>query len=595
MMVWLGAHVVPELPAVLLLTAFTVTLHSVHLLDTVEGWLMNVVVTRLHQAGSDQGSMARANANERVLVLEAGPRMRVRELESSRVTDHEHLARVGGVVPIDRAKFAATLNTLATRLRAIDDVDVTPEGARVRAMRVVAIDVDITPLGDTSEDDVAQTEMANALEHLRQRANVVAVVYSRDTEAQRRVRNTFMVTKAKCTRSCGRPPEGGPPGALYFASPRVFQSLRHVPSFPLAFPFKSTAKSGAVVDALHPVPGYFPSISNLVHLSSSGAERDEPAQRALTAFCEQAASARHQHRLTEDLIAESALGAGHDSGAPTSRFKLRDYKLRGTNWPLQDTDLLSRTELESRCQLVPCARSPSDTSVSDELLRAGVLIVGIDGGDRHDKFDVPSASADPMSGPMLHGLQALSARSGKDLDSHSVWGTFVDLAAGALFVVAWELARAPLRRLRRFSAAIGHPLDMLAPLLIAGAIGYLCVSHVSPWLMALGYWVNPAYVLLGLALHAHVSAAHGQHAQGHVGSVDMTFGLQPLVRTWREAPEAGVLGNALVSFALRWSLLIVSVVASFYEQDELTHWPIFLVAVIAIGFYVQSRYGGEHG
>ncbi len=654
-----GRTIWPHLPLVVLLSMGTVILHSLHVLDATEGYFMRwaVQVHLMGEAAADKLQRT-ADASLRVQVIEAGVAMRIKELEYGDDAPIQQLQRVGGVRPIDREKFARLLAALATRLA--DDAHKAHQGAGNPAHgpappqplpRVVAIDVDIAPLPEDQtpapQPQVAQrttaanAAMAAALNALRQHAMVIAVVMDRDTPEQRQSRNLFLVNQAGCTRAAVPGGAGQPlaPAALrqavadppadhplYLASSRVFHDLqRHHAGYPLSFAYAGVGSAASATEladparqALQPTGSHFPSLSNLIHLSTPSVSRKDADRSALTLLCDQAARALVQ-RLPDALVLED-LASGHrpKSCAPSSTadeahcqvFDPDQYLQRRINWRFQDSDLLGRTELESACQLPGTCSASTQPKLADEHLHAGALIIGVDGGARHDKYEVASVTADAISGATLHALQAVSARPGHDLRALSAWALGIDILAGAIFLLLWQPVQQQLQRARHVPRTLVNLLRVPLPVLLALALGWLAMQQISPAMLAFNVWVNPAYLLAGMAMHAYIEGwasalqqgGHAQHA------ADFSFGLGPLLgQVAAIAPSrhgglrpAGVLprwaafSDAAMNWLAQWVVLACAGVQVFIHYDGGVAFVVALLVIIAWACRRSVTKGPDH-
>jgi len=473
---WAGVS--HALPAVVLLTLLTAIVHWSHALDGVDGWFLRAAVQAYLQRGYDEAQVPPAPAPlaERFTVLEFSASARVRDLElDAGQLDEADLERVGGVRPIDRAKLAAALGGLAARLAKLE---VKP--------RVIAIDVDIAPLVGT--DAGAMAAMKEAIAALRGHAHVVVVALARHEEATRSARNAFMRALA-CTRAA----EAAGPGAkvLAFASPRFFHDRD---GYPLKFPFEP-ARDGA--------PHAFPSLGNVVaRLLDKPPAQGQPWPAAVTALCEGAAAGP----LLEDCI-----DAGPGRPAGCRPVDPDDYESRRLNWPILDQAQIELTRVGSVAALAGqgASREENLDAIGDHLLSSHALLVGIDGGRRHDKFAGATVDGQPIGGALLHALAAASARPEGLLQERIGVGLLADFGIGTLFAMVWSLVAIVLRSAKRKLklAQAERLLRLLLPPVIAGALGWAAMATLSPWLLGLGHWANPVYVLVGLTLHAYLEAA----------------------------------------------------------------------------------------
>lgn len=601
-----------HLPIVVLLTLLTVTLHSWHVLDDTEGYFMRwSVQTLLNREPPGPASHALVDSQHKVQVIEASAFMRIKELEQGDEATTDHVSRVGGVRPIDRAKMAGLIDALADRLGAQ-----ARGSAHAGPARVVGIDVDLAPLEVTPAPGNSSMLVVDALNKLRRHAVVVVIVLDRP-DHQRQARNRFMVDQAACTRYGHESSRSDDLHPLYFASPRVFHAVQRIhPSYPLEFPF--AGKPGTTRHALQPAGLHFPSLSNLLHLAgttdTSAKPVSSPRPRALTLLCEQAAAANTSSApvgmLLEDLItglrADACADQGASSPASCAEFDPDAYHMLGINWRLQDTDLLGRTELDSTAQLSSAA-SAAGGALAGHHLDAGVLILSVDGGGRHDKYVVASATPDPISGASLQALQLLSARPNQALDRHSFVAVLADLVAGTLFLFIWRLVVRLLHGMRRWPKTVLDLIRIATPLGLALGMGLLAIHWASPALLLHDVWMNPAYVLAGMALHAYVEGSD-RSTDRHHHAPDFSFGLNRML-DWFGQPAAGELSaqagskpawrepaaiDSGVSWLIQWSLLCYGlfVIARGYHGGP---WLVAgLALVIVLVTYLSRRRRNAH-
>lgn len=538
---FLETDVVPHIPFVIFLTLGSVILHHKHLLDVTDSFFLRWAVQDylIDQSPQEGKATRREDPGDRIQVLEASPAMRVAELEAASASP-EVIERVGGVRPLDREKLAGLLGKVADQLQ--EQASHRPGGAAAGALpKVVAIDMDVAPLGE----DKAPA-MVDALNRLRQHATVIAIVMERTLEKERSARNQFM-RDAGCTRSDVPQSASDPPNSLYFASPAVFPKLfRNFETFPKDFPFGENTHVKQSSHRWQPVGTHLPSLSNLVYLSAWGANPDATPAAALTLLCDQAWNPPAGGLLLQDIMMNVAADA---CDTPKERprdcdFDLERYALRGTNWGLQKRDLVGWVPLDSAASL--------DARAAD-LAGARVLLLAVDGGAGHDKFRVPTFTHRPMGGSQLHAWQAISARGEMNLDAESARGLAVDVAVGTIFLLLWR----PLRRLGPLLPAALTPIfHAIGPLAVSIGVGYWYINHFAPMLIGEYIWVNPAYVLAGLALHAYVEGMHTPGPPEH-HALDLTFGLAPMVEAMRlqNLPAKDIFGITTAT-ALRWLVLV---------------------------------------
>jgi hypothetical protein len=520
------AEVRHTLPILLLLVLATAALHKLHLLDELEGWFMRQVVRSVianAYAGSDV-LVELPDQHQRIQVVEAGPLMRITELEhDGRDLDAGTLDRIGGVRPIDRVKMAELLNSLA------DQIKQAKKASAGVGPGIVVIDVDIAPLKGPRQD-----EMRKALMALREHVHVVAIVLDRPTPQARIDRNVFMTHVAQCTQYADQALLAGPaaPKGLFFASPRLFYKAH---GYPMQFPHRAKA-DGAESD--------FPSVSTLIRiLSDPGAIDQTRNQHTLTRLCREAAAPCHQdctaplgdHLLLEDRLAgygelecpESKAWSKY-LAAPLMRLLANNdrkgcsiedlFEVERINWKLHGLGLVESHLLAPRSASPSASASANggQVALTSVALAPGTLLLGIDGGARHDKFDGATFLPEYISGSHMHALQALSlvddrpAPKGYKLDDNHTLGFLVDVVVGLLFVVPWAICKTVSKCAKSrwpHADSLIDTVTALMPPTLALVLGVFSVKLAAPWLLAeFNTWANPAYVLAGLVAHAYVEA-----------------------------------------------------------------------------------------
>lgn len=552
--------------------------------------------------------------------LEASAAFRVRHLEQRDGVADEEIERLGGVAPIDRGKLAAVLHTLACRIG-----DIAPEQAK--RPRIVAIDVDIAPLAGDATSAAQVQAMDRALCALRQHVDVVAITLPRrapDGEPEAvavaddmKRRNEFMAfhcTREALLRTAG----AGPRGGLFFASPLIF----HKPGgYSIEFlgarnPRHTDEPSFGLIDAKD-LPPWYPSLGSAVYLLHewrSGNLQEPaltPADRSLTAVCEQAHRARQGGPILEDQLAVL-------DSAPL----FEAYVERPFNWRLLDEPRLRYSPIESTQALAPppdrqssdcsaCRASSAssassdrsacctcnavsdcsadqraaDGAFSDQMLVADVVMFSIDGGARHDKFEIAGTLAEPVSGATLHSLQAMSLEQPVRLQASFWLGLLVDAGVALCFMALWGLAWALLAPWRARMPVVGAWLAVLVPPVIG--VGLVLVAvELAVRASDHDLFINPAYIALGLvmdvyargwreanrappAIEAYRSSYFGLLAArdalysgyGHrVGGIDLDVltrpsGLEAHARVRGSGLGAAALTDALLSAAVRVAIL----------------------------------------
>lgn len=434
--------------------------------------------------------------------IEIGAAARVAYLEQRDEVTTADIERVGGVAPIDRHRMAELLSDLAERLEA----RAGSPGAPPRW--VVAVDVDLAPLNERAADPGRVGAMHAAIKRLREHADVVAITLPRPTVEGRRARNAFMAASL-CTLSkpASRDDSLPPPRhGLYFASPRIFHA---VGAFPINFPAQtkkaSTRDLGDLArTSVGALPSHFPALGTAIYLLHRDPQGLE-SRRTLTALCDQA-SARpdgSDGRLLEDHLPP-------DGDLDAYKW----YATKRFNWRLLESAQLRSTVVE---RLVPADAAAPVAAVPLRLLDldpqnfdSPVLLLGIDGGSRHDKFEVAGTVPGSASGASLHALQALSMETPVSECDTSRCGLLADILLGAAFALIWMLLHPMLEKLRRLMPIVGGWLIAATPILIAFVLMWAIVE-VAAVGMGIDLWLNPAYLMLGLLLEAYMEGWRRAH------------------------------------------------------------------------------------
>ncbi len=428
--------------------------------------------------------------------LEVSARVRVETLEQ-RAGVEGVVQRLGGVAPIQRGALAEVITALASRL---PEAKGEPDPA---STPIVAIDIDLAPLEGGATSTKEQDTMLNAINALRAKAHVIAVVLPRAAGANggRKERNEFM-QKAKCTRVIGAAataPNQDPrtrPNALFFASPRLFHDAG---SYPTRYPYQLDDKDKS------DLPPHYPSLGTLtllqfehqfMHHASQGSDVDEKeharlssARQTLTIMCEQAYAAHPESELLEDRMA-----------TPAAQDIAKAYKEQRYSWRLLDDPRLQQT-VTDKPDLSDWA-----WNLPPGMMQRPVLLLGIDGGASYDKFGIAGISPEPVSGASLHALQALSIKAQHYPIVEKSAGILVDGLLGILYWMTWEkLLQARLKRVRKSMPVLGSWLSVGVPLVVGGLLVWLCFKLVVIG-MGVDLWINPIYIIVSLLLSIYVDA-----------------------------------------------------------------------------------------
>lgn len=575
-----GQRVWGDTAHLLLLTMLVVVAHAVGVLHDTEGYYRRHAATANAASELDQPTIARAASDvHRVQMLEVSAKLRTQWLERQVDAADRAVQRLGGVRPIDRCEFAALLQDLADKRAAPTDVR--------NPAQIIAIDVDVTPLNAADETRCGDT-MATALRALRAGAVVIAITTPREDVAEADVRNRFM------SKTCGT---GQGPGALHYASPAVFHerhgypldflhSARAAPSWPwldrlLRFVHLAGNPPDDAAAEAAPV---FPSLGNLLALAAWPAGQDKAqTQHALNSLCRLAGKSSSGHRaLLESLLGgRSAVDCevgGGAAGACAPQV-LHSYNTAAYNWRWLHPDRLLSTPITRR-QPFGCAEIDC---VDKGVLTAAPLMISIDGGDQQDKFDVPQAAADPVSGAAMHALQALSIDPDDDLELHSIWGLVIDLLVGLVFLAAWKLMAVWIATWSELPS-LSFMAGLVTPAAIALVLYALTLHVISPTLLTSNVWANPAYVLLGLVAHAYTEVAHSAGHGVHAKPPDFSFGLRRAL-TGQEHGRRKV--DAVLSAGAQCAI-VASGLYALHNHHALTGTGLLgVVAILAAVSYAQ--------
>jgi hypothetical protein len=527
-----GLQVRGSLPVLLLLCLLTAFIHQCHLLDNLDGWFMRKAVESvvLGQHQAEGSTLELPDWNKRIVVLEASTLMRVTQLEhGGQDLDQSTLDRLGGVRPIDRIKFAEFLNALASRLELMHE-------KQLQLPTVVAIDVDMTPL-QPSTASAESDAMRAALNRLRKHVHVVAIVLDRQTEDERRARNRFMVKEAECSlESPGTDKKG-----LYYASSRVFYEAY---GYPLHFPQARNSGLRGLVSSRSDTPGQeadctepgceYPSVANLIHALAE--KKASPATHAtLTHLCYQASREPKDGLIPEDRVAGRECLPGYESDCT---YPIKDrYRLQRINWKLAGIGPIEPHLLAPESAALTQKGAVTLGRLDLAALSAGTVLVGIDGGSRQDRFDGATVMTGPISGAQLHALQAAS-RSDPVAENYSL-GMLIDFVVGLVFLASWFAAHRLLHSAEEHFPKARSFMELatvMVPAGLAALFAFCYFKFVAPGLLRhADLWSNPAYLLLGLVVHAYIEAAYrkGEHGTDS----DFSFGAASAWKRW--PPDLG--------------------------------------------------------
>jgi hypothetical protein len=419
------------------------------------------------------------------------------------------IRRVGGVRPVSRAAMAEVLAALDAGLA--DQADQAGRPQRP----LLAIDIDLAPLEGAAEDPA----LTHQLLTLGRWADLALIVMPRQDAAAAAGRDAYF------ERLCKRLPQG----QLHLVSPRVWLGRGGIPMDYLAD---------------------YPSLGWAM------------GQRLLGRALPGCAQARQLGR-SEDQAWRNPWGGADSAGAP-----------QFYNWTLLHSEQLRHVPISASGEpgqplAQTVARGLRD---SPEPLRAPVLLLAVESARGLDHYPTPGAMVEPIAGPSLHALQALSMRH--PLSESSLRAPLVDLLLGALMVAGGLSLRALLLRSPRLAQA---PMLRLA-LQAAGLVVLLWLLTLLALWLAVGaldahVWLNPLYVLLGLLLHSLLDAWEEQlHAQTppeqHPPRLPWrrpTAVLSAFLSPWCWPRGRGA--DAWLAWLICWGLLLAPLV-----QAGLHHW-----------------------
>lgn len=527
-------HLLRGLRMALLLTAFTQILHGMHLrvLSSFDHAFTSAVVSMLHVA--DDVEERSGNAAADVQLIELGAELRVLAMEAKNPAA-EAVRRLDGIRPLDRGALAALLSELAHCLDPGHERSCLKGLPAATAPAVLVLDFDIAPQGDSETDRADARQMIAALKALRAHIDVVAIALDRPDTPSRELRNGFM-REAGCTREKTFAPGQG--HHLYFASPRLLQRPQEAP-----LQYLTRLKAAHPSD---PDAASFPGLASVAQLALGNRRiLPDPGETA-TQLCEQAHSPGGQ--LLEDRLALS----DPDQPGLLVRELEHEYKTSYFNWPLLKDDRLRFTPLNWReAQPGKAWEEGAIDQLREQGLKAPVLMLAVDGGGGNDKFLTPGALPQAVGGATLHALQLLSLQ--QPLNEYTWLGALADLLVGALMVLASAALHVHVfHAWQRRYPGLGALAAALAGLLLMFGFSLLSLRLAGHVMSTWNLWINPLYVVLGLAIHTF--------AEGREAHADL-----PAELSWRQMATqllfkpalrpAPQLLDAGLCFWLQWLIL----------------------------------------
>jgi hypothetical protein len=199
--------------------------------------------------------------------------------------------------------------------------------------------------------------------------------------------------------------------------------------------------------------------------------------------------------------------------------------------------------------------SLENIDISDNTV---AIVLGVEGGGEEDRFDVPHTTSAALPGASLHALQAIMVQDqDKRLNVHSIYAVVADFCIGILFLAIWEplskvIKRMPVKKMKKL-------MEMAAPPAIAFGLFLFVLYWVSPGQMGNGIWLNPAYVLLGLVLHAY-SEAFAEH---RYVPPDFTFGVRGVWGAYLQVRGGSTsydLIDAMLVCFIQWAIILCAII-----------------------------------
>lgn len=507
---------------VVFLTACTVFLHGLAIpqLDRMEHAFVSQVMPRAmalraaSNAGAQDpraGASGTPRAEFRIQHIELSGELRALAIEEPE-PDAATIRRLDGVRPLSRGAMATLLSQLADCLGS-DELCPSTRADREQRPQVLMLDVDLAPLRPCADGAAASEcrQVLDALASLRKYVHVVLIALKRPEREANDIVARFL-RESECTRE-GATASAGPAGSpgrkgLYFASPLLFERGHQGP---LKFP-------AALAHGAH--DRWFPGLGTLAWTASQPPGKEPPERiKALTWLCEAA------HESTAAL--ERALQGQKDL---REQFSESDFGWRYLNWlAMEDEQAMEFTPVS--LPIGPDAPAAGNCRTQDArkecldhfgqtLRKFGLggttLLLSVDAGGTTDKFTSPGLRPDPISGATVHAVQALSV--GRDLTEAGWVGIAADLLLGAVMMLLLAIAKLAILEGLRHRLPYSGALASTATVLGVTYVMSLVALESSARLMVCGYWFNPLFVIIGLALHGLVEGWLPQ-AQGNADSL----------------------------------------------------------------------------
>lgn len=502
---WLRAGLLGLRMAVLLTLAMGL-LHQTHWLRDWDHLFMQRVLSHWVLGQAEDSPRSATPALVDVVTLDAP--LRVLALEEPQ-PEPDTIRRVGGVRPVSRAAMAEVLAAL--------DASLAKQAGRLQRP-LLAIDIDLAPL-EGGERNEALTQALHALSRW---ADLALIVMPRQDNAAAQRRDEYF------DKLCQQWPQGQ--GRLHLVSPRVW-----------------LGRGGIPMDYLSD----YPSLGWVMglQLQARPPQREHPAKPPPMPGC----ASVHQLGQAED---QAWRDPWH---GPQAQHGRQFY-----NWTLLHSEQLHPVPIRAsgeRDQTLAqtVARGLRD---SPSPLRAPVLLLAVESARGLDHYPTPGALVEPIAGPNLHALQALSMT--QPLCEHAWQAPAVDLFLGLLMMLGslatrWLLLRVPALRHTPLLRLAMQALVLVGLLLLLDRLA----QTLAVWSLDANAWVNPVYVLLGLLLHSLLEAWEEQlHAQ-HSPSLEapLRWGQwrrcsQVLIQPWRWPLGRGA--DAWFAWLLCWGLVLAA-------------------------------------
>jgi hypothetical protein len=164
----------------------------------------------------------------------------------------------------------------------------------------------------------------------------------------------------------------------------------------------------------------------------------------------------------------------------------------------------------------PCKRD--ERCFSKDIFDGAVLFFSISGG-RADQYAFAAINRSSLSGAELHALHAFTeSKPAAKLYSESWVSIACDLVIGVVFLFGVRLF-AMAGTLVPYKTVFFLCVTLF-PLILGLAIAYILITCFVPFMYSIGFWVSPAYVLVGMVMHTYFEL--GEKNLEHINAVEDT-------------------------------------------------------------------------